>query len=381
MSRLKKAAAWLVPAGVLAATIALAPSVALGAIRGLTSENYGYSVAISGPIAVVGAPGEDHGSGTVYIFHRSGKSWRYQAKINDPGHLAQDAFGWSVAVSSTASHTYLAVGETSINGATNYVYVYTLSLGRWNLQSALEDPQNYSGSNFGFAVAITQKTLAIGTPGANNEYGVVYMYSKSGKGWLPARTLVDPGNNYDDNFGYAVAVSGGEAIIGASDISYVYTAGLGRAWTRSATLRNPSSSELNFGWNVGIDGDTAVVAAPAAHIGLSQGAAYVYTRLGGNWRIQAKLTSPGYITKDTFGQAVAVSGTRIIVGAPTGGRNNAGIVYDFRRTRSNWDQRQVIKDPTGVPGDKFGWSVSLSGAVGAIGSPGQNKGFVRTGLH
>jgi len=301
--------------GLLVGSSAVVPAVAAATPTALTRTEYGHSVAISGSTAAVGAPGVNHGAGAVYIFGRTRAGWRFQTKINDPAHIAQDAFGWSVAVLSTRSRTYLAVGETSINGATNFVYVFTRSARNWHLRAAVEDPQNYSGSNFGYSVALSQSTLAIGTPGANNQYGVVYMYSPSGSGWTLSRTLVDPGTNFGDNFGYSVAVSGATAVVTASDVAYVYIAGLGRPWTRSAILKNPAGVTEDFGWDASLAGNTAVIGAPPAHAGSGQGAAYVFVRSRSKWRIQARLASPGFVTNDKFGYAVAISGSRILVGA------------------------------------------------------------------
>src|SRR5579864_2482966 len=100
MKRTRAIMAIFAISGFLASSAWAVPATAGIAPLGLTTTEYGYSVAISGSIAAVGAPGEHHGSGTVYIFAHSRKGWRFQTKIEDPAHLAQDAFGWSVAVSS-----------------------------------------------------------------------------------------------------------------------------------------------------------------------------------------------------------------------------------------------------------------------------------------
>src|SRR5271155_4527167 len=90
----------LVSQGVLSGLVAFATPAAASTPLDLTSTEYGYSVSISGPIAVVGAPGLNQGQGAVYVFTRSGKTWRDTAKLYDPARIAQDAFGWSVSVTS-----------------------------------------------------------------------------------------------------------------------------------------------------------------------------------------------------------------------------------------------------------------------------------------
>ncbi|MHC4789514.1 MAG: FG-GAP repeat protein, partial [Planctomycetota bacterium] len=61
------------------------------------------SVALSGDTAVVGAPGDDHASGTdagsAYVFVRNGATWSEQAKLTASDAAADDRFGSSVAIS------------------------------------------------------------------------------------------------------------------------------------------------------------------------------------------------------------------------------------------------------------------------------------------
>ena len=66
-----------------------------------------------------------------------------------------------------------------------------------------------------------------------------------------------------------------------------------------------------------VSGDTAVVGAylddtPA---GADAGSAYVFVRSGGTWTQQQKLTAPDAAAGDRFGFSVAVSGDTVVVGA------------------------------------------------------------------
>lgn len=58
---------------------------------------------------VIGAPYDDDdgsGSGSAYIFTRSGQSWSLQQKVTASNAASTDYFGWSVAVDgSTVSHS------------------------------------------------------------------------------------------------------------------------------------------------------------------------------------------------------------------------------------------------------------------------------------
>jgi hypothetical protein len=85
-------------------------------------HNFGVSVAIDGNLAVVGAFGDDdngNDSGAVYIFrHLAGNSmWPQSVKLLAPDGVAGDWFGWSVALSGTT----LAVGALGVTTETSNI--------------------------------------------------------------------------------------------------------------------------------------------------------------------------------------------------------------------------------------------------------------------
>ena len=74
------------------------------------SDYFGYSVSLSGDTALVGASGNDDAgrdSGSAYAFLRNGSSWSQQAKLTANDGAADDYFGRSVSVS----------GDTALVGA------------------------------------------------------------------------------------------------------------------------------------------------------------------------------------------------------------------------------------------------------------------------
>jgi hypothetical protein len=59
---------------------------------------FGYSVSISGDLVVIGASGDDGGSGSAYVFRWDGANWVEQAKLTASDAAAFDEFGYSVAI-------------------------------------------------------------------------------------------------------------------------------------------------------------------------------------------------------------------------------------------------------------------------------------------
>jgi hypothetical protein len=131
-----------------------------------------------------------------------------------------------------------------------------------------------------------------------------------------------------------------------------------------------------FGGSVDVDGDTAVIGAPGA---FGYGGAYVFVRSGGTWTLQQTLfvTAPLGAEGDSFGAAVAVSGDRVIVGAPgednrpiVGGFQDRGAAYVFTRSGEHWQQTDRFLGGYGQHQQRFGSSVALDGDTAMIGSPG-----------
>ena len=94
------------------------------------THRFGTRVAVSGDTAVIGAILDDDKSdntGSAYVFTRSGASWSQQAKLVAADGAADDVFGWSVALS---GNTAVIGAPTSIfmsPGGTGSAYVFNIN--------------------------------------------------------------------------------------------------------------------------------------------------------------------------------------------------------------------------------------------------------------
>ena len=67
-------------------------------------DEFGFSVAIDGDAAIVGAPGDDEGcegscnAGAAYVYRNVAGTWFEEQKLIAPDADAQDLFGWAVAI-------------------------------------------------------------------------------------------------------------------------------------------------------------------------------------------------------------------------------------------------------------------------------------------
>ncbi|MHC4090450.1 MAG: FG-GAP repeat protein [Planctomycetota bacterium] len=209
-----------------------------------------------------------------------------------------------------------------------------------------------------------------------------------------------------DEFGESVAIKGDYAVVAAirdddagssSGSAYVFgrddngTPGNLRddTWVQVDKLTaNDAAAEDLFGVSVALDDDYIVVGArDSAAAGDNSGSAYVFWRDGNDtpedplddaWIQSAKLTAPDAAQDDHFGNAVAISGDYIVVGAVFDDDmvNDSGLAYVFPRddngtpgdpSDDNWVDPVKLVATLPVSGHRFGSSVSISGDYVAIG--------------
>jgi len=341
---------------------------------GIAAQALVRPVAISGNIAVGGAPAAKGAQGVAYVwFHEGGsQTWRKVATLPDPRKAKDDYYAWAVAVSSTKSGTYLAIGGNDDNGDPDRVYIYTGSGTSWHLQYTIDDPGPSFVDMYGDNLAISPTTLVVGASCGPANKGAAYIYRHEGKRWLLQKSIQDPRHTSADFFGQAVAVSGDRVMIGEVGYVYVYTQKSGQ-WTQTARITHPGSSADSFGRSVALSstGTTAVIAAPGVP---PIGAAYVYHLSGTTWSRKQELTRTG--GGGEFAWAVAMSGSELLVGMPYGGQPNCGTAFAYRLSGTQFALQKEISDPDSscTSSDNFGAAAAMTNTFGVFGAPGADNG-------
>jgi FG-GAP repeat len=338
---------------------------------------FGHSIALAGDTALIGAYGSDFDQGAAYVFTRSGSSWTQQAKLVADDRAFDDEFGYSVALS----------GDTAIVGAhtddagvvdQGSAYVFTRSGTSWTQQAKLVADDGASLDDFGSSVAIDGDSVlvgaAMGDVGVANR-GSAYVFTRSGTSWSQQARLTAKDGAENDHFGVSVALSGDTALIGANAAdagfsnegsAYVFTR-VGAMWSEQAKLVADDGQPFDFfGFSVALSGDTALVGmyAPVTNRG-----AYVFSRSGEIWSQQAGLeASDGMAYYGFFGHAVALSGDTIVSGAYVGD-NGRGSVYAFTGGGASWNLQTKLTAGVGVDNEYFGYSVAVSGDTALVGTP------------
>ena len=314
------------------------------------SDTFGREVAISGDTVIVGARLEDTGgsaAGAAYIFTRSGTTWTEQAKIQASDASASDAFGWSVAIDGDTAIVGAATEDTSPHNAQGAAYIFTRSGTTWTEQAKILASDRGTSDQFGISVGISGDTVVVGAfqedTGATNA-GAAYIFTREGTTWTEQAMVQASDAQSNDDFGISVGISGDTVIVGANGedssagAAYIFTRS-GTAWTQQAKIVASDKEDGDwFGLTVAISGDSVIVGARLEDTGVdgaygsATGSAYIFTRDGTTWTEQAKIQASDKATSMGFGNYVAIDGYTAIVGAfdeNTGG-SDAGAAYIFQ---------------------------------------------------
>jgi len=125
-----------------------------------------------------------------------------------------------------------------------------------------------------------------------------------------------------------------------------------------------------FGHGLAVDGTRIVVGAAAAPddpplpCASGPGAAYVFDRVGSSWVQTQRLVPPDGGPGDEFGNSVAVSGDRLVVGSEHhdgAGGSNSGAAYVYELQGPTWVQVAKLEASDGSSGQYFARSVAIDG--------------------
>ena len=261
-------------------------------------------------------------------------------------------------------------------------------------QFKIANPEKgYPTKRLGRDVSVDGDTLIAGAPYTDmNEIessGTALVFRRDEtQGWTLEAELVPDLADPFEFFGCSVSISGDTAIVGAfsrdsqTGASYVFTR-TGGVWTQQSKLTaSDAAVGDHFGWSVSISGDTAVTGAYLDdHVVENAGSAYIFTRSGEAWTQQAKLTASDPGVDDRFAYSVSISGDTAIVGAFEDDDNgsNSGSAYIFSRSGTVWTQQSKLTPDDGREFDIFGYSVAVSGDTVLVGSPESDQGASNTG--
>ena len=231
-------------------------------------------------------------------------------------------------------------------------------------------PNDIVAYQFGYAVAIDGDTAVIGAPAKNNQTGAAYIFIRTAEGWRQQARLLGSDTKIASRFGQSVAISDNTIVIGAPDhnssgAAYVFVRNGGR-WQEQNKLAAPKA--YKFGYAVAIRGNTIIIGDPEKKD--AAGTAYVFARNGTDWQEPIQLTPSDASANAFFGNAVAITENEntILVGAKGNTPDKIGAAYVFEREGTHWiEQNKLVANPA-QQGNKFGTSVAISGNMAVVGA-------------
>ena len=183
----------------------------LTASDGHAVDFFGYSVALAGDTALVGACDRTIGGntyqGAAYVFVRSGGTWAQQGALTASDGAAHDGFGSSVALDGDTALIGAPGHQVGDNGAQGAAYVFVRSGGTWSEQGGALTASGGAASDwFGSSVALDGDTALIGASAArvgdNAAQGAAYVFVRSGGAWSQqGGALTASGGVAQDDFG------------------------------------------------------------------------------------------------------------------------------------------------------------------------------------
>lgn len=333
-------------------------------------DGFGAAVALSGNVALIGAPYDDDSgdnAGSAYLYQRSGPMWSQITKFTASSPGTNDFFGDAVAID---GHVALvsAPGDDDRGDDAGAVYAFSrpapdsLVLGvpgpvSWTEEAKLVAADAAAGDRFGGSVAMRNDTALIGAAGNDAEgenAGAAYRFQREDMAWSQIDKLAADDAAAGDRFGSAVSLSASRALIGAPGgdmgAAYVFGPGLGPitidpfggtspAWVQDAKLTTQNADiSADFGISVALSGNTAVVGAwiGDAMSGVP-GSVHVFARNVNSWTEDTTLTATygpgaeGFGFSERFGGSIAMSGETLVVGSGLDDdiEFNAGAAYFF----------------------------------------------------
>ncbi len=332
------------------------------------SDWFGFCVEISGDYAIVGSPMEEEkgvNAGAAYIYKYSNGIWELDSKIMPEDLTAENYFGWSVAIDGD----YAIVGAPYQVSRMGMAYIFKHVDGIWELQDKVSD--NIYGNYFGWSVAIHGDRAAVGAVGPT---GGAYIFTRNtDESWSEEGSITENNEFVGLDFGKSISLYDNYLVVASAQddevglragAGYVYRIIDATGWQFHKKLM-PSDGGNNdaFGTSVAISSDYIAVGS-YAHMtsGINTGAVYIYDR-NDNLNEQAKFVAEDASYWHNFGHSLSISNDYILVGA-----RNATASYIFNYDGIEWKQYSKIS-PEDISNNKsYGCSVSMEGGNLLVGA-------------
>jgi len=335
-------------------------------------DQYGWSIAIDGSVAVVGARlDDDNGfeAGAAYVFRFDGVSWQFEQKLTAILGESFDLFGSDVDVSGDLVVVGAWQNPSTGSGAA-YVFRYNNATTLWEQEQKLTAGPAAMNDDFGWSVGIDGDLIAVGARGDDEaalDAGAIHVfrYDSGLDQWVASNKLTTIGAAAGAFVGWTVEVDGEFIVTGCPFETFVSAdAGLVHVFNYDDFTKNWNQYFIEaedpdgdvagdlFGWSIALDGLQLAVGAPQDdEFGIRAGAVFVYERgpSSNTFSLITKVAAPDAQTENTFGQAIALNDGLLCVAAKKPPTDASTYLYHFEgdvcstipRLYDQWDDNGV----------------------------------------
>ena len=233
-----------------------------------TQDSFGRQVAIEGDVCVVTAPlDDDNGasSGSAYVFQFDG-SWFQLQKLIAKAGTRDEQFGLGLAMEGER----IVVGAPWADDGTGKAHIFDRGNVMFFETAVLADPNGESMDQFGFGIDVDEDVIVIGSyldDDAGENTGSVFIYELGIDGWILNHHMMPFESNVGVEFGVSVSIKDSTLLVGSR---YAIVDGLQAGnvtvfenWQEQSVLVSPNpTAAAEFGWAVALDGDNALIGAP-----------------------------------------------------------------------------------------------------------------------
>jgi hypothetical protein len=313
----------------------------------MANAQFGSSIDMDGDYIIIGEPGQQQ----AYIVKKSPVSWEIDTVLENISGSAQ--YGNHVAIN----------GDYAMVSTADSVKVYMRSGTEWSLTVTLAPKDMPLTQNTIRSIDLQSDRAVIGM---RAHFGI---FERTGTTWTRTASIAQPVLNYNEEFGWAVAIYDTVAVVSAflensnKGAVYVYRKEMG-TWNFIQKLL-PTGVDGQYGVAVEIDKNRIYVGVkygknPTYPDRTGSVETYVYTT---NWTKEDVIYPPIYIGDEFFGSSIDVDGSTLLVGAPQVGK---GTAYFYKKIGSNWFYQAKFNATDGVNNDKIGSDTALSGSCALI---------------
>lgn len=311
------------------------------------ADGAGYSVAIEGDIAVLGAPANDDvgiDAGKVFIYERSTGVWLLKQELVIGALNPSARFGEIIAL----NNGLLYVGVPNFNNEEGRVMIYKKIDGQWTwMNELMNDEPIYQLQRFGSSIAIDNGLVAVGAPGqlsAQEKTGAVLIFEDVENQSYPTKKVTAPLSETASRFGVSVAWNDGYLFVGDTKSKYnglntgavfVYD----RENYEMASKLVINENVFNFGSTLAATNDAVAISSWGQNQNMSFGGVSIFECNNLNWSqptFAKRLLPSNSSDYGIYGFSLHLEDDKLVVGS------RGGKVDIYQKALDGWANAEII---------------------------------------